>query len=361
MTTPSTGPSTYEWWKYLAERPPPEKPKRLSMTQISALSSAARKAYAAQRRQWHESILLRTPQVAAVNDQLDDLLEANEEAVNRVRAAAAIDAPPSLGKSTTVDAYGLRYHRDQIAELGAYVDDNEDILRIPVCRITLTGDVTIKGLHQQLFEFYAHPAQRGATGRMLARDLAAIAGDAVRRHQTRLIIIDDVHFLHPGTENGEKVANELKWLANEYPATFLFAGVALKQRGLFSEGLGSQAAALAQTGRRWTLLRLAPFDPLTTTGAPVWRDTLLGIEQRLILAKMRPGTLAERLSDYLYIRSTGVIGSLMQLVRLGVIRAIRTGREDIDTDLLDQIRIDEAAEAARGVTAKLVNDARRKG
>lgn len=359
MIKPDTGPSTYEWWKYLAERPSPVRPERLSMAQIRALDTVARRDYGRQRRRWHESILLRTPQVVRANEQLDDLLEANEDAVTRVRASAAIDAPPSLGKSTTVDAYGLRYHREQIDQLGEYVDDNDDILRIPVCRITLTGDVTIKGLHQQLFEFYAHPARRATTGRVLARDLATMAGDAVRRHETRLIIIDDVHFLRPGTEKGEQVANELKWLANEYPATFLFAGVALKQRGLFSEGRNGEFAALAQTGRRWTLLQLHAFDPLTAIGAPVWRDTLLGIEQRLMLARMRPGTLADTLSDYLYIRSTGVIGSLMQLIRLGAIRAIRTGKETLDTDLLEQVSIDEAAEIARGATAILVNKARR--
>ena len=168
------------------------------MAQIRALDPAHRREYGRQRRTWHESILLRTPQVATANEQLDDLLEANEDAVSRARAAAAMDAPPSLGKTTTVEAYGLRYHREQIEELGEYVDEQEDVLRIPVCRITLTGDVTIKGIHQQLFEFYAHPARRGTTGRMLARDLAANAGDSVRRHETRLIIIDDVHFLDPG-------------------------------------------------------------------------------------------------------------------------------------------------------------------
>lgn len=208
-------------------------------------------------------------------------------------------------------------------------------------------------------DFYAHPRDRGRTGRIQARDLAVAASDAVRRHDTRLIIIDDIHFLHPRSENGEKVANELKWLANEYPATFLFAGVALKERGLFSEGLTPRQAALAQTGRRWTLLRLDPFDPLTDAGAKIWRDTLLAIEQRLTLARLRPGTLADQLSDYLYIRSTGVIGSLMELIRRGATRAMRTGSETLDAALFDQVRIDEAAEAARGATARRILAARK--
>lgn len=127
MSKSGTGPSTYEWWKYLAEKAPADRPERLSMAQISRLDPAERKTYRRQRREWHEGILLRTPDVIRANEQLDDLLEANEDAVSRVRAAAAMDAPPSLGKSTTVEAYGLRYHREQIEGLGEYVDDSEDI------------------------------------------------------------------------------------------------------------------------------------------------------------------------------------------------------------------------------------------
>ncbi len=355
MTTPTLGPSTYEWWQHLAVRQPPARPERRTLRQLRAMDPKQLRAYHRARLDWHEAIVLRTPQVAAAYEQLDDLLDVNQGDLTRVRSAAAIDAPPSLGKSTTTDTYGLRFHREQIEEFGPYVGDNEDVMRIPVCRVTLTGDVTIKGLHQQLLHFYANPARRENTGRMLARDLAAAASEAVRRHETRLIIIDDIHFLHPGTEHGEKVANELKWLANEYPATFLFAGVALGSRGLLSDGLTPKQAALAQTGRRWTVLTLNPFDPLTKAGEPIWRDTLLALEQRLVLARMRPGLLADELSDYLYIRSTGVIGSLMDLIRRGASRAMRTGHETLDTNLLDQIIIDVAAEAARGATAKRVH------
>ena len=53
------------------------------------------------------------------------------------------------------------------------------------------------------------------------------------------------------------------------------------------------------------------------------------------------------LSRYLFARSTGNIGSLMDLIRRGASRAIRTGREVIDRELLDDIRIDEGAETER--------------
>jgi hypothetical protein len=53
------------------------------------------------------------------------------------------------------------------------------------------------------------------------------------------------------------------------------------------------------------------------------------------------------LSRYLFARTTGNIGSLMDLIRRGSSRAIRNGRELLDRELLDDIRIDEGAETER--------------
>ena len=55
--------------------------------------------------------------------------------------------------------------------------------------------------------------------------------------QTRLIIIDDVHFLDMNRRDGREVANHFKWLASQFPVTFLFVGVGILERQLLSEGL----------------------------------------------------------------------------------------------------------------------------
>jgi len=57
--------------------------------------------------------------------------------------------------------------------------------------------------------------------------------------------------------------------------------------------------------------------------------------------------LADEMSDYLFIRSTGHIGSLMELIRRGCAKAIRTGTETLNQKLFDTIKIDSAAERAR--------------
>ena len=83
---------------------------------------------------------------------------------------------------------------------------------------------------------------------------------------------------------------------------------------------------LAQTSRRTTVLTMEPYLLKTESQRRDWRTLPTTIEQRLILGDKRIGMLAEELSDYLYERSTGHIGSLMDLIRRGCVRAIRTGR-----------------------------------
>lgn len=143
------------------------------------------------------------------------------------------------------------------------------------------------------------------------------------------------------------MSNHFKWLANEFPVTFLFVGVGLAERGLLSEGLAGADAAMAQTARRWTLLGVDPFEVATEQGRRTWRSLLLAVEQRLVLAGAHRGMVADELSDYLYARSSGHIGSLMTLITRGCYRAVRSGQERLSADLLDRVRNDEAAEQAR--------------
>jgi hypothetical protein len=87
--------------------------------------------------------------------------------------------------------------------------------------------------------------------------------------------------------------------------------------------------------------------PAAAVGRRTWRQLLLAIEKDLVLAGNYPGMVAGDLADYLFARSTGHFASLMTLVTRGCRRAIRTGTEKLTRDLLDQVRNDAAAEAAR--------------
>jgi hypothetical protein len=128
----------------------------------------------------------------------------------------------------------------------------------------------------------------------------------------------------------------------------LFAGVGLRARGLLDEGLAGADAVFSQTARRWNVLTIDPFEIRTQAGQRTWRQLLLGIERELVLARSWRGMIAGDLTEYLFARSTGHFASLMSLISRGCFRAVRTGAESLTARLLDEVRIDQAAEDARG-------------
>lgn len=338
--------SRYEGWRAFAEAEPQEPPERLTLSEIGSLTDLGRDDYNERRRQYHSAFLVRTPQVKRILESLWDVLDANMQGPDRVKGAAVIDAPPALGKSTVANAFGREFHLQQIGRHGPRLDDGST-LHLPVCRVGFNGNMTTRALNEAILNFYAHPAADSAKNRSLRnRNLATVAADCVRRHGTRLIIVDDVHFLRIHTQEGVAVANELKWLANEYPATFLFTGVDMRETGLLTEGFARGKAAMSQTARRWTLLSLEPFAPPPLDGGKTWGSLLATIEAKLVLADAREGMLRAE-SDYLFARSSGMIGSLFELIIRGAARAIRSGEENLSRKLLDSIQIDAAAEDRR--------------
>jgi hypothetical protein len=171
--------------------------------------------------------------------------------------------------------------------------------------------------------------------------------DACLSMRTSVFVIDDIHFLASGTSNTARMVNQLKFLSNTFPVTLVHIGVGVTERGVLSEGRTRKGFLHAQFGRRTTELTLLPFQVNDEQGRREFRRLLLTIEKKLILADTYPGMLADDLADYFWSRSSGHFASLMTLVNRGCYRAIRTGRERLDEDMMDQVRNDAAAEAAR--------------
>ncbi|HTP17484.1 MAG TPA: ATP-binding protein [Streptosporangiaceae bacterium] len=332
------------WLKYV-QAPPRTPPDRLDRHALARLSPAARSGYDLARRVWHANIgPLKTPQMAAVHEDLWEIADSNMHDGDKVKGAAAIDAFPGLGKTTTALTFARQFHRREAGRHGGLTPAGNE--HLPVCRVSLGAGTTIKALNQAILGFYAHPAT-GRYGRSTTGQLASQALDCILSCRTRLVVVDDVHFLDMRRRDGIEVSNHLKWLASEFPVTFLFAGVSLRERGLMTEGMTAADQASAQTARRWTRLTLGPFTISDEPGRLQWRSLLLAIEKHLILAGAHPGMLADDLAGYLFARTTGHIGSLMTLVNRGTQRAIRRGGETLTAELLDTVKIDEAAEQAR--------------
>ncbi|GAA2254596.1 TniB family NTP-binding protein [Streptomyces sp. NPDC020875] len=334
--------SRKEDFKAFVDTPRRDQPQALNRSELAALTVDERDAYNRQRRGWHANLgPIRTPQLAALHEDLWDILDSNVQDGDKAKGAVAVDAFPGLGKTTAVLAFAREFHRREIAELGEFTALGHE--RWPVCRVGLTGNTGMKDLNRAMLEFFGHPGRVTST----AAQLGLQALDCVLSCEVRLLVLDDLHFLKWRNTSGIEVSNHLKWIANEFPVTLLKVGVGLADKGLFSEGETVGETALAQTGRRTTRLDMPPFTIDTEPGRRHWRQLLLALEQRIVLADTHPGMLADNLSDYLFARSTGHIGSLMTLINRGCQRAQRTGTERLTQDLLDQVKNDTAAEQAR--------------
>ncbi|MDX2750131.1 AAA family ATPase [Streptomyces scabiei] len=334
--------SRKEGFARLANAPRRIRPELLSHRQLKKLCEEALTEYNRARRKWHANLgPLGTPQMKALHEDLWDIFDSNDQDSDKVKGGIALDAFPGLGKTTAVLAFARKLHRRIIREEGNYTSDGHE--RWPVCRVGLTSNTGMRDFNRSILEYFGHPGRfRGTTA-----DFGYRALDSVLSAETKLLIVDDLHFLKWRNKSGIEVSNHFKYIANEFPVTLLMVGVGLEKRGLFSEGATYEDSVLAQTGRRTTRLGMEPFDIRTEQGRRGWRDTLLAIEERVILANKYPGMIADDLSDYLFARSTGHIGSLMTLINRGCQRAVRVGTERLDRELLDQVKNDAASEEAR--------------
>lgn len=337
--------SRKEGLRALADAEKRRQPELLTVRQIKSLSVPAFEVYQQDRRVWHANLgPFRTPQLDALQEDLWDIVDSNAQDGDKAKGAVAVDAHPGLGKTTAVLNFALKYHRREIAARGAYAASGRE--RWPVCRVGLTANIGMKDFNRALLEFYGHPGRKSGTSALFVQR----ALDCVLECESRILIVDDLHFLRWTDKNGKEVSNHFKHIANEFPVTLIFIGVGLEGRGLYSEIGELGDITLAQTGRRTTPLSMGAFEVDTDKQRWEWRALLLKIEQGVVLGRKFPGMLADELSDYLYYRSSGHIGSLMTLINRGCQRAARTGAERIDRRLLDHVKLDAAAERARKAT-----------
>ena len=91
--------SRKEGWRRYVDAPARQRPEQLTADQLSRLSEAAREDYDESRHDWHANFgILRTPQLAAVHDELDLIVSSGRQDPDRVRGAAVIDALPAWAR-----------------------------------------------------------------------------------------------------------------------------------------------------------------------------------------------------------------------------------------------------------------------
>lgn len=109
-----------EGWQQFVDAPARVQPEIMTCKKIRALGDDAREEYNQRRRVWHANLgPLRTPQLAALHEDLWDIVDSNAQDGDKAKGSIAIDAFPGLGKTTAVLAFARQFHqRDQIRGYG---------------------------------------------------------------------------------------------------------------------------------------------------------------------------------------------------------------------------------------------------
>jgi hypothetical protein len=83
--------STRPGWEQFVTAPPRQRPDPLTRAEVRKLPEAARAEYEERRSVWHANLgPLRTPQMRAVHEQLDDIAEGNRQDGDKVKGADAV-------------------------------------------------------------------------------------------------------------------------------------------------------------------------------------------------------------------------------------------------------------------------------
>ncbi len=245
-----------------------------------------------------------------------------------------LDGLGTLGKTTILKSLGKRFEREFNGTYPAEDPEQQDLV-IPVAFVSMSAKATPKDLSLRLARYYNLALPRSTKG-ITKIDVTSAVVECAKNHCTQVIMVDDAHFINIRTEQGQLANDHFKDLMNETGVTFVFAGIDCKS--LLSEGHANSRRS--QIGGRMIYQQINPM----MQDAEAWTRVLTDLEQLLVLGNLPAGTLSVNFHDYLYQRTGGSIGSLMNLIRKAARVAVETGGEVITEALLEDIEIDSNAE-----------------
>lgn len=325
--------TTKEGWRRFVEHEPCP-PALLTTAHEPALSRKEKLHHDEVRRNYHSDLpLVNTPTIRKVIATSRLLVQLNRQQIS-ARRGVIISGASGTGKTTALSQLG-RAH--EIAVRRRHPDDHS---RLPVLYVTVPPAATPKMLAMEFARFFGldFPARFNIT------DVVNAVCATAAHVRVDLVLVDELHNLNLATRTGAEASDQLKYFAERLPATFAYAGIDVEDQGLFAGTRGRQIAG------RFTVIPTTPFPYAPGADRDAWQSLVGTLEAMLRLHHHQLGTLTG-LSEYLYHRSGGMIGSLSQLVRGAAVLAIEDGSERITEDLLEMVPVDFAAERSEALTA----------
>lgn len=331
----------------------PSTPPQYDHAAYRKLSVTGRARYDEDRIRFHLDLnRVETAQMTAAFTVLNQHLTALVGDSPVARPGAMLSGHAYTGKSTIAVSWGKSVEQSlrQAADMSLPDDNSSAPPRLPtgaeflpVAYFSLADSVG--GSLRNALRFYdpVLPAKSPSIDTMIAR-----LSRLVQACGTRLLLLDQVHEI--AKRGPAEVSEAIKQVMDNCPSTLLVgAGIGIESTAIFSDGHSRGNAQLGQTGGRFTLIPINPYDPLDPDSMNEWVTLLATMEKHLRLTKKQPGDLLE-LSDDILNRTGGLTGVLMTLIRGAANEAITSGTERITKRVLDRISLNAFSDLASGHT-----------
>jgi hypothetical protein len=346
---------------------------RISLADWRRMGPRRRMLHDLHRAATHANLPIQeTPMSAAVSQVMGSRILNNAlKHKPTTRAGLMVNGGGYQGKTETVCEIAAAFEDQWLAlhdQINPHAVPGTRDLLATVAYVQTPVTATPKSICQAILDFYGAD-HKGMTLPQLVHSVRTSLYD----HATKVLILDDVTRLRMHREADQDALDLLRALMSMH-VTLVLVGVGIRASGLLREGRTDlrtgQAVfpqprharsftdeAATQTERRFDLVDLDPFRYDTPETIAAWVAHLAGIEAQLRLLRAEPGMLTDGvMPEYLFARTTGIIGLLERLIEDGCAHAIDTGAERLSTDLLDGVAINLGNVPGRDHTAGEVPD-----
>jgi hypothetical protein len=334
------------WQQWRAARGAFVPAPRLSWPEYQALTPRRRALHDLHRTATHVNLRLQeTPMSRKVSDLMRGRLQNNAvRFTSGTRDGLMISGGGFQGKTETACWAAAEFEdlwRGIYRQLlPGHAPGTRDVF-VPVAYCRLPVRATPKALCKTILDVYGDPHPS------TLHDLVRSVRDAVRDHSTTALLIDDITRLRLHRGDDQDTLDLIRELM-DLNVTLVLIGVDIPGSGLLRgaradprtsqwvfPGTSHHDVAAAQTGRRFDLVDLDPFDYFTPAGITAFLEHLAGIEDQLRLLRSADGMLtAGEMPEYLFRRTHGIVGLLRRLIEDGCAQAIATGEERLTPELL---------------------------
>ncbi|CDO31104.1 TniB family NTP-binding protein [Mycolicibacterium porcinum] len=323
----------------------PEKPPPLTLKLAKSMSDEERAAYIDRLQRWLEHLYLLTPELEVICAAMTNVVRVNARKPPGTKDVIVLTGPNVIGKSSVM----MRWGRDRYLEWTRFAphdqygypiiqlsEDSEADL-VPLAWMNLPADA-VKGAFDREFLGCFGLSGQGRVDQLTHRAISAAA-----RHQTRVLIVDDVHLLKTDWKGGRAVLDHLKHINTELGmigATLILVGPNL---------VGGDIVCDPQIEGRLKLMKFPSYSKDNVDEMRRWQAVALQLEKKVLpyLPAGRRGMLFTQLAGELLYRTDGYLGDLAELVAAATLAAIEDGTNRILLRHLNGVRLSERAENIR--------------